>query len=1057
MSRTRSPRTQQPIALCSMFTLLLIVTCYISLLPAYGQSSVASLSGQVVDQNGAVVPGAAVMIVNPSTGFTREVTANDQGSFTITLLPPATYAITVRREGFAPIEVNNVVLNVGDQKALQIQLKAGDVNAIVQVTDESPLINESPAVATTVDRQFVANLPLNGRSFQSLINLSPGVVTTISSFSDQGQFSVNGQRADANYFTVDGVSANFGVSVGSVNAQAGVGSLPALSTSGGTNNLVSVDALQEFKIQTSTYAPEFGRTPGAQVQIATRGGTNDFHGTLFEYFRNDALDATDFFVNANRLKKPALRQNQFGGVLGGPLYLPRFGEGGPALYNGKNRTFFFFSYEGLRLRLPQVASIDVPSLAARNSNAPAAVRQLFNAFPIPNGPTDSISNTAVYTASYSDPSTFNSSSLRLDHNFSAKFSVFARYNYAPSDSVTRATFGASANQLDTVILNTETLTGGATWIVSPTVSNEFRANWSKSEGRNFQNVDNLGGGVPPSDSLLFPAPFSQKDSRFSITILSGRFPNFSVGKTGRNLQRQINLIDNSSINAESHQLKFGVDYRRLSPLNFPAIYSPFILSSVDGFIAGRAQLVQISSQDPVGYVAKNSSVYGQDTWKASKRLTLTYGFRWEMNPPPSSSDDSNPLYTVTGLDNPASIALAPAGTPLYKTTYNNFAPRFGVSYQLIQRQGRETIIRGGLGIFYDLGSQGSGATITFPFLRQRVVANVPYPLDPATAAPIPFNLTPPISRMTVTEPDLKLPRTYQWNLTVEQSLGKRQALSVAYVGAIGRNLLQRDQLTNPNANFVTVFVTRGTGESNYHALQLQFNRRLSRGFQALSSYSWSRSLDTVSNDLTDVIRARGPSNFDVRHSFSGAVTYNVPTLETNPILRSLLRDWAVDGIVTARSATPFNLVARSSANISGIIQNVRPDLISGVPIYLDDASAPGGKRLNRAAFAIPPVGRQGSLGRNAIRGFSVFQFDLAFRRQFTLTERFNVQLGAEFFNIFNHPNFADPIATLSSASFGRSTQMLGRSLGSGGNAGGQNPLYQIGGPRSVQLTLKLNF
>lgn len=1044
---------------CCVLSAMLLITAHCALVPVHAQTTTATLTGTVEDENRAVVPGVSITVQNSATSLERQTTTSDTGSFLVPLLPPGTYTVTARRDGFTPVEVRNVVLNVGDRKALQIELQAGAVTASVQVSAEAPLVNESPAVTTTVDRQFVANLPLNGRSFQSLITLSPGVVTTKSSFISQGQFSVNGQRANANYFTVDGVSANFGVSVGSVNAQTGVGSIPALSTSGGTNNLVSVDALQEFKIQTSTYAPEFGRTPGAQVQIVTRSGTNDFHGSLFEYFRNDALDAADFFVNANRLKKPALRQNQFGGVLGGPLPLPRFGEGGPFFQSGKSRTFFFFSYEGLRLRLPQVASVDVPSLAARqNPTVPLAVRQLFNAFPIPNGPTDPAMNLSAFNVSYSDPSTFDSASLRIDHNINAQFSVFVRYNYAPSNSVTRASQGAGPHQLDTVILNTQTLTGGATWIISPAVSNEMRVNWSKSEGRNFQVTDNLGGAVPPPDSLLFPAPFSRNDSRFSFTILAGRIPNFNIGRTGRNLQRQLNLNDNFSINAGSHLSKFGVDYRRLTPFNFPAIYSPFIISDMSNLMAGRAQFFQVSSQDPVGYVVKNFSVYGQDTWKASRRLTLTYGLRWELNPAPSPSDaNSLPRYTVTGLDNPASIALAPVGTPFYKTTYDNFAPRFGVSYQMGQRPGRETIIRGGLGVFYDLGSQGAGATITFPFLRQRTLSDVAYPLDPAIAAPVPFSVNPPFSRLTVTEPDLKLPRTYQWNLTVEQSLRGSQAFSAAYVGATGRNLLQTDQLINPNANFLNVFVTRNTGKSDYHALQLQFRRPLSRGFQALSSYTWSNSIDNVSNDVTDTVRAHGPSDFDVRHSFSIAVTYNLPTLKTISLIKYLLRDWAVDGIGTARSATPFNLVARSSANIGGVIQNIRPDLILGVPVYLADATAPGGMRVNRAAFAIPPVGRQGTLGRNAIRSFPVYQVDLAFRRQFNFTERSNVQLRAEFFNIFNHPNFADPVATLTSAAFGRSTQMLGRGLGSGGNLGGQNPLYQIGGPRSIQLALKLNF
>src|SRR5262249_23928543 len=268
-------------------------------------------------------------------------------------------------EGFAPAQVTGVVLNVNDQKIITVYLKVGKITQTVEIVDASKLIEESPTVSTVIDAQFVHNAPLNGRSFQGLIGLAPGVVLTKASATEQGQFSVNGQRASSNYFTVDGVSANVAVVASIIPGQSGAGSLPGLSASGGTNNLVSVDALEEFKIQTSTFAPEFGRTPGAQVSIVTRAGTNSFHGSVFDYFRNDVLDATDWFVNASPLlSKPPMRQNDFGGVLGGPIPLPHFGEGGPSFYRAKDRAFFFFSYEGLRLSQPLVGTTDVPSLTA---------------------------------------------------------------------------------------------------------------------------------------------------------------------------------------------------------------------------------------------------------------------------------------------------------------------------------------------------------------------------------------------------------------------------------------------------------------------------------------------------------------------------------------------------------------------------------------------------------------------------------------------------------------------------------------------------------------------
>ncbi|MDQ3818804.1 MAG: TonB-dependent receptor, partial [Acidobacteriota bacterium] len=322
------------------------------------QTATATLSGTVMDEAGALIPSVNITLLNLSTALQRHATTNHEGSYTIPLLPPGRYNVTAQRAGFTTVEIRNVVLNTGDQLALRVKLKVGEIGESVTVIEDPSSLQQAAAVGTVVNRNFVENLPLNGRSFQSLFELTPGVVLTRATFNEQGQFSVNGQRANANYFMVDGVSANIGVSAGSAPGQAAAGTLPALTAFGSTNNLVSVDALEEFRILTSAYAPEFGRTPGAQVSIITRSGGNEFRGSVFDYFRNDALDASDWFANSRGLKRPAIRQNDFGGVLGGPIL--------------KDRTFFFFSYEGLRLRQPQVALTEVPSVSAR-AVAPAAL------------------------------------------------------------------------------------------------------------------------------------------------------------------------------------------------------------------------------------------------------------------------------------------------------------------------------------------------------------------------------------------------------------------------------------------------------------------------------------------------------------------------------------------------------------------------------------------------------------------------------------------------------------------------------------------------------------
>jgi len=1058
-----------------LLAVLLLIAFHSLRVVTLAQSSTATLSGTVTDANDAVVPGAHVTATNAGTGLKREATTSGSGTFTIPLLPPSTYSVLVENQGFTPAEIKDVTLNVGDNVALNIQLKVGQVGATVDVKSDAPLINESPSVGTVVDRQFVANIPLNGRSFQSLITLTPGVVLTkaSSTFGEQGQFSVNGQRANANYFTVDGVSANIAAPINAISGQATGGSLPGLSAFGSTSNLVSVDALQEFKIQTSTYAPEFGRTPGGQVQIITRSGTNQLHGTLFEYFRNDALDANDWFNNANRLPKPTERLNDFGAVLGGPILLPRFGEGGrQPWYNGRNRTFFFFSYEGMRLRQPLVGTTDVPSLTTRQT-AVAGIQPFLNAFPLPNGPVG-VNGFAPFIASFSNPSTLNATSIRIDHTGNSKLSFFGRYNHAPSEASSRG-IGSSLNTLTIFTLKTQTLTAGATFIFKPTIINEMRVNYSRNRGANRFTLDDFGGAVVPVDSLMFPSFASREDSSFIFLVLGGTLASLNVGKTVRNLQRQFNLVDNLSVSTGSHQLKFGIDYRRLFPIISLVKYSQQgIFFSATQAATGTAALATTQSQAaPLFPVYTNLSVYGQDTWKPGRRIAVTFGLRYDVNPPASGSNGNQPA-TLTQIDNPNTFALAPSGTRLFKTTYNNFAPRLGLSYQLFQRPGRETVLRGGFGVFYDLGNgeDGNAFGISYPFTAINQFLSAPFPLNPASAAAPSLPPSGFVSQIYTFDPNLKLPYTHQWNFAIEQALGANQTFSATYVGAIGRRLLRQEKIIVPTlfpGGSTNVFVVRNAATSDYHAMQLQFQRRLSRGLQSLVSYTWAHSIDIASNDSsqnTPAIRTdpqldRGPSDFDVRHAFNAALTYDIPVMTKAALGKVLLRNWSVDGMVTTRSATPVNVVYTSFNTALGSLPSLRPDLVSGVPLYIVDPTVGGGKRINPAAFnRVTPAAqlRQGNLGRNSLRGFSLFQTDFGLARKFNLTERLSIQLRGEAFNIFNHPNFANPQSSLSTPStFGRSTTMLGRSLGSGGNLAGFNPLFQVGGPRSFQLSIRAQF
>jgi len=399
--------------------------------PANGQTETGTIYGSVSDPTGAVVPSATVRLIDIDRGINIEVATGNSGFYRLTNVRPGHYKMEVEKNGFKTLRLTGIIMNVQDNLEQNFKLGVGSASETITVTANTANVNTTDGtVSTVVDRTFADMIPLNGRSFQTLIMLTPGVVVAQTAFDDQGQFSVNGQRADANYFTVDGVSANFGVTGYSLPVQSAGGALPALSVAGGTNSLVSVDAMQEFRVQTSSFAPEFGRTPGGQISIVTRSGTNDFHGTAFEYFRNDVLDAGNWFngySNNPPLPKAEDRQNDFGGVFGGPII--------------KDKTFFFFSYEGLRLRQPATQESAVPDNASRQQ-APSSMQPFLNAYPVQNG-AELGSGLAQYNASYSNPSTLNAYSIRLDHTVNSRINFFGRYNYSPSDLSQRGPFFSS--------------------------------------------------------------------------------------------------------------------------------------------------------------------------------------------------------------------------------------------------------------------------------------------------------------------------------------------------------------------------------------------------------------------------------------------------------------------------------------------------------------------------------------------------------------------------------------------------------------------------------------
>jgi hypothetical protein len=1060
--------------------LIIFLVCLTLLLiaDADGQSPNGTVSGLISDPSGAVIAGADILIANDETGVQYSAKTNGSGIYLVSDLPPGSYRLQVSKIGFKTLIKPDIVLNVQDALAINFTLPIGAASETVTVESGASIVNtESAAVSTVVDRQFAENLPLNGRSFQTLIELTPGVVLTPSYQGAEGQFSVNGQRTTSNSWMVDGVSANIGMGA-NPNAGNGVaGALGSFSVLGGTNSLVSVDALEEFRIQTSTYAPEFGRTPGAQISIVTRSGANQFHGTAFDYLRNSGLDANNWFADQAGLPKPAERQNDFGGTFSGPIL--------------KDRTFFFFSYEGLRLRVPQTTFTTVPDLSARQSAAPA-IQPFLNAYPLPNGSDDETTGIAQFNASYSNPASLDAYSLRIDHKLNDKLSLFGRYNYSPSNADERGS--STLYPISDVLaasITIQTGTVGLTWAATPFIANDFRFNYSTTHADSSYNLDTFGGAVPP-EALPFPGGYSLKNALLTFTIYALSHPYLSDGTSTTNIQRQVNLVDSLSMQKGTHNLKFGLDYRRLMPSFSPALYiqQPIFLN-VESAVVNNPLGAVVSSALSSKILFQNLGVFAQDTWRISPRLTATYGLRWDFDFVPSSLGGAA-LPAVTGYDlsNLSNLSLTPAGTSPFATTYGNVAPRLGLAYQLSQNVSWGSVLRGGFGVFYDLATSQVGDAIgtNYPFGANKIVFGPPYggtatfPLSPADAAPpsiTPENLSSPGATLYALDPNLKLPYTLEWNIALQQQLGSQQSLTASYIGSAGRRLIQSAYISAPNANFYSVDLIGNTATSDYNALQLQFQRRLSHGLQVLSSYTWSHSIDDGSNGSYGIgsnsyvpgapNQNRGSSDFDLRNTFSAALTYDIPAPRGNALTTAILGGWSLDDVIQAWSAPPVNVYYSEFSFLSGAYTEVRPDVVPGVALYLYGAQYPGGKAFNPAAFVSPPVNangnplRQGTLGRNALRGFGAAQWDFAVHRDFPIRDVLKLQFRAELFNVLNHPNFAPPIGDLQNpqsvnSQFGLSTETLGQYLGNtNAGGGGLSTLYQIGGPRSVQLALKLIF
>ena len=910
--------------------------------------------------------------------YTGDATALEQKREEIAQLG-LTFKLMTQYTSFIAVD-EGVYTGGDDPRRVDVPIEAA---TNVTVTASGAPLQYGAFTVQSLTQHSIQDLPIQGRSFLGLLTL------TGPAQSSQSGISMRGQSTN---FMIDGVSANFGITPGGESPGASAaGQTPALTASGGANGTVIVDAAQEILIN-SVWSQTESNVP--QLSVTTRTGSNRFHGSAFHFFGNDKFDANDPFANARGFDKPAKRLNIFGGMFGGPI--------------NRDKTFFFASYEGLRLRQPMTGITDVPSVSARQA-APDSIRTFLNAFPLPTGASRP-DGFAEFAASFANPARHETGSIRIDHMLSPNINLRGRYNFADSEAMLRGANGFSLNTTNRVRTRAQSITGAWQQTLSPTVVFELDANYSTARANGSYVLDQFGGAtipvlnIPPAESTAFD--------------LNSRNAGFLVGDDASNIQRQINLTGTTTVVSRNHTWQFGADFRRLSPIINPrGSEQNAFFDGVGRAITGTAdRITNLVHSGPKTPIYKSLSLFAQNDWRKSFRFNLILALRWELEPAPSSDQ----AFAVDQVNDPVTLTLAAPRTPLWATTFGNFAPRAGFAYELSNDS--DFVLRGGVNILYDRGQDRSGDIFTsaIPFISGSSVFNSPF--QSIDSLPL-----------VAFDPHLKLPYTINWNVTVQKAVGDLQTFSVAYVGSSGHRLLRTDTLFNQNPDFPFLRLTTNRSNSDHHALNFKFERNLRNGLATLVSYVWSHSTDNVIHDserriiLTSVDPEldRGPSDFDVRHHLNGFISYELPAPFSQGLGNTVLRNWAVDSIFNARSAKPFNgffLVPTSTG-----FALFRPDDVS----------------------------------RNSSRGFPFYQVDLALRRKFHFTDSFILQAQADAYNLFNHPNLEDPhghdliLGTpfRSNFVFGQSTSLSGRSLSSGGFPS----FYGVGGARTLRFSLKLVF
>ncbi len=956
---------------------------------SWAQVDRATLSGSVSDPSGARLEDARVTVEAPATGFQREASTSGSGAFQLAGLPVGVYTVTIAKPGFQTAKFDRVVLTVGQSRTLDAQLAIGAVNAAIEVmANATPLDQTSAEIGSVIGEQQMRNIPLNGRHWASLMMLAPGAVNV--GEGNQNSIRFFGRPRDDNNWTFDGVDAT---------------GIKDPRQEGNLRLVISTDSIAEFRVNSLPFTAEGGIGGGAQVNLVSKTGTNQFHGSAYEFLRNSALDARRPFDGAN---PPPFRLNQFGANLGGRIV--------------KDKTFFFANYESLFQRLT-ISRADglVPSASFRQ-RTPAALQSLINLFPVGNAP-GANANVDRLIAETPERRNEHSGMARVDHRINDKHSLFFRF--AMTDGLISQIRNGLLETRDSNIRPTNVT---AQWqqVWNPALINEIKLGFNRSAlTRNDVGRIPEGVAIPGFTSTQPTTYIIEKPSAYSV-------------------------VDNLSWIRGRHTIKAGGEIRRihLNVGNGPATSVSF--ANLDAFLRNSLNSVSIGSRlDTVGVRRTFHAVYLQDEIRFRPELTLNVGVRYEQY---TVSEDVYGRGRV--FDAVRCQGFCAPGTPWFFGDNDNIAPRLSLAWSP-KALGGKTVIRTGYGRYFGPGQNDdvTAAIDSLPESFSLTAADAPtlsYPPAPFLAQLRSQGQTP-----RSVQRDRKEPESHMWTLSIQRELPQSLVAQVAYVGNVGRNQLTRtyvntlDPVTRrrPLTTFGQIDEKRFDGVTNFNGLQSSLSRSFSKGFLFQAQYMWGHAIsDNAGSGEGGQIQNvacracdSGDADYDIRHTFTANSVYQLPFARNR-----WFGGWDMSGIFTARTGTPFSVtIARTAATVpSGQTQNQRADYVGG-DVYATNKGP--GLWLNPAAFALPANGTYGNSGRNRFRGPGLWQADLGISKKFRVTESVNLDFRTEVFNLFNRAQYGNPVNARNNSTFG--TILATANDGATGT----------GTSRQLQFMLRLNF